>query len=64
MFPSCSVSIQEQQLRKLEPTGDRSADDPCPEVVFTACHSINLNYSEQEQTHHTLVELMAKIFPV
>ena len=36
-----------------EPTGDRSLDDPCPKVVFSACHTSNLNDSEQEETHHT-----------
>ena len=29
-----------------EPTGDRSLEDPCPEVVFSACHTGNLNDSE------------------
>ena len=33
-------------------TGDRSLADPCPEVVFSACHTSNLNDSEQEETHH------------
>ena len=36
-----------------EPTGDRSLGDPCPEAVFFACHSSNLNDSEQEETHHS-----------
>ena len=35
-----------------EPTGERSLGDPCPEAVFSACHSSNLNDSEQEETHH------------
>ena len=33
-------------------TGDRSLADPCPEMVFSACHTSNLNDSEQEETHH------------
>ena len=35
-----------------EPTGDRSLNDPCPEVVFSACHTNKLNDSDQEETHH------------
>ena len=31
-----------------------SLNDPCPEVVFSACHTSNLNNSEQEETHHRL----------
>ena len=45
-------NIQEQRLRKPEPTVDRSLDDPCPEAVFSTYHSSNLNNSEQEETHH------------
>ena len=37
----------------LEPTGDHSLDNPCPEVLFSACHASNLNDSDQEETHHT-----------
>ena len=51
-FRSCSGKIQEQQLRNQEPTGDRSLNDPCPEVVFSFCHTSNLIDSEQEKTHH------------
>ena len=36
-----------------EPNWDRSLGDPCPEAVFSACHSSNLNDSEQEETHHS-----------
>ena len=36
-----------------ESTGDHSLNDPCPEVVFSACHTKNLNHSEQEETHHS-----------
>ena len=35
-----------------EPTGDRSLDDHCPELVFSACHTSNLIDSKQEETHH------------
>ena len=35
-----------------EPTGDRSIDDPCPQVMFSACRTSNLIDSKQEETHH------------
>ena len=38
-----------------EPTGDRSLGDPCPEAMFSACHSSNLNDSEQEETYHSYI---------
>ena len=37
---------------KREPTGDRSSNDPCPEVVFSACRTSNLIDSDQEGTSH------------
>ena len=56
---TCSVALpgtsrnNESEIR--EPTGDRSVGDPCPEAVFSSCHSGNLNGSEQEETHHSLL---------
>ena len=38
-----------------EPNGDGSLGDPCPEAVFSTYHSINLNDTEQEETHHNCV---------
>ena len=38
-----------------EPIGDRTIDDPCPKVVFSACHASNINDSEQEETQHTFL---------
>ena len=38
--------------KNRELTRGRSLGDPCPEAVFSACHSSNLNDSEQEETHH------------
>ena len=37
-----------------EPIGYGSLNDPCPEVVFSAFHTSNLNDSEQEETHHSV----------
>ena len=50
VYRSCSANINSENW---EPTGDRSLDDPCPEVVFPASHTSNLNDSEQEETHHS-----------
>ena len=30
----------------------RSLNNPCRKMLFSACHSSNLNDSEQEETHH------------
>ena len=53
---ACSVAVpgksRNNNLENREPTGDRSLNDPCPEVAFSACHTSNLNDSEQEETHH------------
>ena len=52
---TCSVAVpgtsRNNDSEKREPTGDRSLGDPCPEAVFSVCHSGNLN-SEQDETHH------------
>ena len=58
---TCSVAVPEtsrnNSSENWEPTGDRSLDDPCPEVVFSVCHASNLNDSEQEETHHSIVHV-------
>ena len=54
---TCFVALpgtsRKNNSEKREPTGDRSLGDPCPEAVFSACHSSNLNDSEQEETFHS-----------
>ena len=53
---TCSVAVPEtsrnNNSENREPTGDRSLNDPSPDLVFSACHSSNLNDSEQEETNH------------
>ena len=53
---TCFVAVpgtsRNNNSENREPTGDRSLDNPCPEVLFSACHTSNLNDSEQEETHH------------
>ena len=54
---TCSVAdpgtSRNNDSENREATGDRSLGDRCPEAVFSACHSNNLNDSEQEETHHS-----------
>ena len=51
---TCSVAVpgtsRNNNSENEEPTGDRSLNDPCPEVLFSACLTSNLNDSEQETT--------------
>ena len=54
---TCSVAVpgtsRNNNSENREPTGGCSLGDPCPEAVFSAYHSSNLNDSEQEETHHS-----------
>ena len=55
---TCSVAVpgtsRNNHSENREPTGDRSLGNPCPEAVFSAYHSSNLNNSVQEETQHTV----------
>ena len=57
----CFVAIPEASRNNdsetRQTTGDRSLGDLCPEAVFSTSYSGNLNDSEQEETHHTLLTL-------
>ena len=52
----CSVAVpgtpRNSKSENREPTGDRSLDDPCPEVRFSSHHSGNLNSSEVDEYLH------------
>ena len=65
---TCSVAVpgtsRNNNSENREPTGDRSLGDPCPETVFSTCHSGNLNDSEQEETHHKNLPLKCAISDV
>ena len=56
---TCSVAVpgtsRNSNSENRELTGDRSSDDPCPEVRFSSHHSGNLNSSEVEEYPHTRV---------
>ena len=53
---TCSVAVpgtsRNPNPENRKPTRDHSLDNPCPEMVFSACHTSNLNDSEQEETQH------------
>ena len=56
---TCSVAFpgttSNNNSENREPTVDRSLNDSCPEVLFSACHTSNLNDSEEAETHHPQV---------
>ena len=53
---TCSVAVpgtsRNSNSENREPAGDRSIDDPCPEVRFTSHNPGTLNSSEMEEFHH------------
>ena len=55
---TCSVAVpgtsRNSNSENREPTGDRSLDDPCPEVRFSSHHSGTLNSSEAEDFPHRI----------
>ena len=50
---TCSLAVpgtsRNDDLENREPSGDRSLNDPCPEVVFSSHQSGNPNGSEVEE---------------
>ena len=52
----CSVAVRKtsrnSSSENRQTTGDPSLGDPSPEVEFSTHYSGNLNYPEQEETHH------------
>ena len=54
---TCSVVVpgtsRSNNSENREPTGDRSLNDLCPDVEFSASCTSNLTESDQEETHHT-----------
>ena len=54
---TCSVAVpgtsKNNNSENREPTGDSFPGNTCPEAVFSACHSNDINDSEQDETHHS-----------
>ena len=61
---TCSVAVpgpsRNNNSENREPTGDRSIDDPCPELVLSACHTSNLNDSLRKR----LITAAVKTFEI
>ena len=55
--PTCSVAVpgtsRNSNSENREPTGDRSLNDPCPEVRFSSHQSGNLNSPQVEDYPHS-----------
>ena len=53
---TCSVAVpgesRNSDSKNREATGNRSLNDPCPEVVISFHHSGNQNGPELEESHH------------
>ena len=51
---ACCVAVpgisRNKNSENWEPTGDRSLNDPCPEVAFSTCQTSNLNDSAGSDT--------------
>ena len=56
---TCSVAVpgtsRNNNSENRETTGDRSADDPCPELRFSSHHSGHLNSPEVEDYPHSFL---------
>ena len=48
-----SRTFRNTDVENQEPSGDRSQNDPHPEVEFSACRASNLTESDPEETSHT-----------
>ena len=55
---TCSVAVpvttRNSDSGNLEPNGDRSPNDPCPEAMISSHHSGNLISSEVEEHPHNI----------
>ena len=64
-FRTCSVAVRatsrNNNSENQEPTADPSLTDPCPEVIPSACHTSNLNDSEQGETHYMVTRVQEEI---
>ena len=53
---TCSVAAmgtsRNNNSENREPAGDRSLNEPYPEVGVSACNASNLNEADQDQPHH------------
>ena len=54
---TCSVAVpgtfSNNNSENRDPTGDRSLNDPCPEVEFSDSRTSNLTELDQDERHHS-----------
>ena len=59
---TCSVAVPgtstNSNTENQETTGDRSSDDPCPEMGYFSHHSGQLNYPETENRPHSTKHIL------
>ena len=54
-----SGTFRNTEVEKQEPSGDRSQNDPHPEVGFSACRASNVTDSDPDETfHHNYTNLL------
>ena len=62
---TCSVAVpgtsRNNESGNRETTGNRSLNDPCPEVVFSSHHSGNSNRSDLEKSPHMVTGVQEEI---
>ena len=62
---TCSVAVRgtsrNNNSENREPTGDRSLNDPCLEVEFSASRISKLTESDQEEIHHNIPRFPSEI---
>ena len=63
---TCSVAVpgtsRNNNSENRETTGDRSSDDPCPEVRYSSDHSGQLNSPDAEDYPHTGINATCNVF--
>ena len=55
-------TFRNADVENQEPSGDRSQNDPHPEVEFSACRASNLTDSDPDETSHNLRHISALQF--
>ena len=50
--------LRNTNVEKQEPSGDRSQNDPYPEVEFSACRASNLTDSDPYETSHNWLSIV------
>ena len=54
-------TFRNADVENQEPSGDRSQNDPHPEVEFSACHASNITDSDPDETSHMVTGVQEEI---